>query len=68
MTKTFSNADTRFNHANVIKYCARPFASIGAQEVAAGGGLGEIQARPGTDSALKGLPVPKAAIRRVASQ
>ncbi len=28
MTKTFFTADTHFNHANVIKYCARPFASI----------------------------------------
>ena len=26
--KTFFTADTHFNHANVIKYCARPFASI----------------------------------------
>ena len=26
--KTFFTSDTHFNHANVIKYCARPFASI----------------------------------------
>jgi len=28
MSRTFFTADTHFNHANVIKYCARPFASI----------------------------------------
>ena len=28
--KTFFTSDTHFNHANVIKYCARPFASIDA--------------------------------------
>ncbi|PIP83204.1 MAG: hypothetical protein CO113_03370 [Elusimicrobia bacterium CG_4_9_14_3_um_filter_62_55] len=28
MAKIFFTADTHFNHANVIKYCARPFASI----------------------------------------
>ena len=26
--KTFFTSDTHFNHANVIKYCARPFAPI----------------------------------------
>ena len=28
MAKTFFTSDTHFNHANVIKYCARPFASL----------------------------------------
>ena len=28
MAKTFFTSDTHFNHANVIKYCARPFGSI----------------------------------------
>lgn len=28
MTKTFFTSDTHFNHAKVIKYCARPFASV----------------------------------------
>jgi len=28
MAKIFFTADTHFNHANVIKYCARPSASI----------------------------------------
>lgn len=31
MPRTFFTADTHFNHANIIKYCARPFAS--AQEM-----------------------------------
>lgn len=26
--KTFFTSDTHFNHANVMKYCARPFASV----------------------------------------
>ena len=30
MPKTFFTSDTHFNHANVIKYCARPFASLEA--------------------------------------
>ncbi len=28
MPKVYFTADTHFNHANVLKYCARPFASI----------------------------------------
>lgn len=28
MPNTFFTSDTHFNHANVIKYCARPFASV----------------------------------------
>lgn len=28
MTKVFFTADTHFGHANVIKFCARPFASV----------------------------------------
>jgi calcineurin-like phosphoesterase family protein len=29
MVKTFFIADTHFNHTNIIKYCSRPFSSIG---------------------------------------
>ncbi|MBI2069582.1 MAG: metallophosphoesterase [Elusimicrobia bacterium] len=28
MAKVFFTADTHFNHANVIKYCSRPFGSV----------------------------------------
>lgn len=28
MSKVFFTSDTHFNHANVIKYCARPFSSL----------------------------------------